>query len=698
MTNSSPTPKVRFGPFELDLAAGRLCKEGRTVRVQELPLRVLTSLLETPGELVTHEMLRERLWGQTIVDYEDGLHTAVCKLRDALGDSAANPRFVVTVARRGYRFIAPVSPDMNLQRRPLPSPSRPFLGAFLLATLLALVFMSLWFRSRSARIGAEQSGRTSLDAIPVTRYPGIERSPSLSPDGRQVAFAWNGDNADNLDIYRQNVEGGPPVRLTTDPAAEDFPAWSPDGGRIAFLRGGAVYLIPSIGGHEVWLTSAVGLGLAWSPDGSLLAVSSQDSETEPPGIFITSVETGLRHRLTTPTSVTRDELPAFSPDGKKVAFVRRRTTTSDVFLVAVAGGASRQLTDFGEPIDGVAWTPDSEFVVFGGTGGIFEVPVRSRTPQSPTRLGVSDVGAGQPAISRSTPNGRTLLIFSWYPMSYKIWGMPTGRSSAASPVRIASSNLGDWGPGISPDGRKVAFISRRTGVGEIWLSGADGSNPSQLTRFGRGLGVGSLSWSPDGKSIALDATLQGNRDIYLLRADGAAMVRLTGLSSDDAQPTWSNDGHWIYFMSDRSGTRQIWKMREDGRQAIQLTQRGGYRAFESPDGQSVLYTKELPYRGLWSVPVAGGSEVSVLESVWPDSWRLAGDGVYYVDFDHSAPSRYPVNRFDLKTGEVSTVAVIPMCVPQGIPALAVRQDGNFIAWTSSGERNSDLKMVPNFRW
>ena len=695
--------KVRFGLFELDLATGRLCKEGQTVRLQDLPLRVLSSLLETPGELVTHETLRERLWGQTVVDYEDGLHTAVCKLRDALGDSAASPRFVVTVARHGYRFIAPVSPangDMNPRSRSLPIPARPLLGAFVLMTVLALTFMFLWLRGRSARLGAEQVGRTSLDAIPVTSYPGLERSPSLSPDGRRVAFAWNGDNADNLDIYIQNVEGGPPIRLTTDPAADDCPAWSPDGGRIAFLRGGAVYLIPSIGGREVRLTSTVEQGLTWSPDGSLLAISSRDSESEPTGIFVVSVETGLRRRLTTPSSVARDVLPAFSPDGKEVVFVRRRTTTSDVFLVALTGGPARQLTDLGQPMSGVAWTPDSEFVVFGGLEGLFKVPVRSRAPQSPVRLAVSDVGAGQPAISRSTPNGRTLLIYSWYPMTYKIWGMSTGRpgSGGASPARLASSNLGDWGPGISPDGGKIAFISHRTGVEEIWVSGADGANPRQLTRFGSGPGVESLNWSPDGESIAFDATLQGNRDIYLIRADGAAMTRLTDLPSDDGQPSWSNDGHWIYFMSDRSGTRQIWKMREDGRQATQLTKSGGYRAFESPDSRSVLYTKELAQRGLWSVPVTGGSEVSMLESVWPDSWKLAGDGIYYVDFDHSAPSRYPVNRFDLNTRRVSAMALIPMCVPHGIPALTVRRDGGFIAWTSSGERNSDLKIVPNFRW
>src|SRR6478736_1581113 len=97
---------IRFGVFEADRATGELRKAGRRIRLQEQPFRILLVLLERQGEVVLRDELRERIWGETNVDFEEGLNTAVRKLRDALGDSATNPRFIETLPRRGYRFIA----------------------------------------------------------------------------------------------------------------------------------------------------------------------------------------------------------------------------------------------------------------------------------------------------------------------------------------------------------------------------------------------------------------------------------------------------------------------------------------------------------------------------------------------------------------------------------------------------------------
>src|SRR5436853_3853384 len=100
---------IRFGVFEVDLPAGRIRRNGLRVHLQAQPFRVLAMLLERPGEVVTREDLRARLWpSDTFVDFDHGLNAAVKRLRDALGDKASNPRFVETLARRGYRFLAPV--------------------------------------------------------------------------------------------------------------------------------------------------------------------------------------------------------------------------------------------------------------------------------------------------------------------------------------------------------------------------------------------------------------------------------------------------------------------------------------------------------------------------------------------------------------------------------------------------------------
>jgi DNA-binding winged helix-turn-helix (wHTH) protein len=121
---------IRFGVFEADRTTGELRKAGRRIRLQDQPFRILLLLLEHQGEVVWRDELRDRIWGETYVDFEEGLNTAVLKLRDALGDSAANPRFIETLPRRGYRFIAtaevvrgtPILPEpKNVPvKRPLP--------------------------------------------------------------------------------------------------------------------------------------------------------------------------------------------------------------------------------------------------------------------------------------------------------------------------------------------------------------------------------------------------------------------------------------------------------------------------------------------------------------------------------------------------------------------------------------------------
>jgi DNA-binding winged helix-turn-helix (wHTH) protein len=181
--------KIRFGLFEFDSSTRELRKQGRRLKLQDLPLRLLTSLLQAPGELVPYEKLRGDLWGDTFVNFDDGLHTAVRKLREGLGDSATNPRFVATVPRHGYRFIAPVAPPQEAEK-PLPQPSRRTSAFYLpIGTLVALsVAVSLLGWHTASKSGDAKPLLQTV--VPLTSSPGFQRSPSFSPDGRQVAFAW----------------------------------------------------------------------------------------------------------------------------------------------------------------------------------------------------------------------------------------------------------------------------------------------------------------------------------------------------------------------------------------------------------------------------------------------------------------------------------------------------------------------------
>ena len=230
--------------------------------------------------------------------------------------------------------------------------------------------------------GIWNSRRTApLSAVPLTSLSGWESDPALSPDGSHLAFSWTRDgDARNGDIYVQLIGAGTPLRLTTDPADDRSPAWSPDGRHIAFLRclgsEPGVFTVPALGGPERKLqatacspsTQEEGRSLDWSDDGKLLAFSDKTS-ADGFSIFLLSIETLEKRRLTFPPVEHQADLrPAFSPDGRSVAFARGGGTTEPgLFVVPVAGGEPRPLSlgdvwTGGVP-SGHTWTPDGSSIV-----------------------------------------------------------------------------------------------------------------------------------------------------------------------------------------------------------------------------------------------------------------------------------------------------------------------------------------------
>lgn len=234
----------RFGLFEIDATAGELRKESRPVKLQEQPFQLLLLLVQRAGEVVTREELQRSVWpADTFVDFDHGVNTAVKKIRQALGDSAQNPRFVETLPRKGYRFIAPVSrPEAVAVPAVLPSPpvrwQVPAIG------VAALVLAGgLWYAMRSKPVPvAEIAGVPA----PFSSEPGLETDANFSPDGRRVAYSWNGPGRDNFDIYVKETGVETPVRLTSDPGRDYGPAFSPDGSGSRFCANGKERGPPSL--------------------------------------------------------------------------------------------------------------------------------------------------------------------------------------------------------------------------------------------------------------------------------------------------------------------------------------------------------------------------------------------------------------------------------------------------------------------
>lgn len=708
---------IRFDVFEVDLSTGQLTKRNRRVKVQDLPFRLLVALIEQPGGIVSREQLRERLWGDTVVDFDDGLHTAIRKLRDALGDSATHPRFIETVPRRGYRFVAPVSlgarvddekpietrtvatepiihgePEVAVARRVLPSYIW-IAGAVILALGLLVVLYN-----NNARSPAPVA-----DLVPVTSYRGLQRSPALSPDGAQMAFTWDGGTGANLDLYVQNIDGSSRVKLTSGQAPHLYPAWSPDGRTIAFVKNGEVFLVPATGGQEHKITTAAGSGLSWSADSQTIALSDRETPSGPLAIFLISVRSRERRRLTAPAaSKETDSWPAFSPGGREIAFVRATTTSTDVNRMSVTGGLPTRVAMVGRPVRGLIWSPDGQYLLIA-TGrqapGLVAVPANARDMAHLDRIDIAGSDVYEPSVITRGPKREIDLAYAHELSNWDVWGTTVG-SNRLPPMPLAASSRADQAPSFSPDGLRLAFSSGRSGFEEIWVSMADGSEPHQLTHFNAGL-ASSPRWSPDGQRIVFDATIDNNRDIYVIGAGGGSPTRMTREISAEAQPNWSRSGQWLYFMSDRSGSQQVWKMPAGGGQPLQITKGGGYQAFESPDGQTVYYAKQRHAPGIWSVPVNGGPELIVSDLAWQNLWSVANDGIYYFDLSGQAqqvfanPREIPVRKIDLASRKVTTVANILTDLPDGVPAFDVRSDGKYLAWVGRREHHSELMLIRN---
>jgi Tol biopolymer transport system component len=203
----------------------------------------------------------------------------------------------------------------------------------------------------------------------------------------------------------------------------------------------------------------------------------------------------------------------------------------------------------------------------------------------------------------------------------------TGKAS--SHTNLISSTFQDDSPAYSPDGKRIAFVSDRTGSLEIWLCDGDGGDSIPLTSFG-GPHTGTPRWTPGGHQIAFDSGVEANQEIFIISADGGKPRRLTSDPALDMVPNWSRDGRWIYFCSNRSGDWQVWKVPVEGGQAVQVTRQGGFEGFESVDGKFIYYSKLTPLPELWRVPVEGGEETHILEldkTGHRRSWAVAKQGI-----------------------------------------------------------------------
>jgi Tol biopolymer transport system component/DNA-binding winged helix-turn-helix (wHTH) protein len=665
--NSSSPAQARIGSFALDIQAGELHKSGLKVRLQEQPRQVLAMLVDRPGEVVTREELRRRLWPvDTFVDFDHGLNKAINKLREALGDDADKPRYIETLPRRSYRLIAPVepiparpsSPDGEFSSKPVTAGTPPPLqeaGAHQTGWRVAVVAMfgillaailALWLATHRAQPKPELKQRR-LTANPV-EHP--VSGAAISPDGKYLAYS------DPAGIHVKLIETGETHTITPQ-----------RGSRSAGSQAGE--FAPS---NAAWVLAG------WFPDGRRLLANL--GEEKGYSIWTLSILGGSPRKLREAACAN-----SVSPDGSLIVFTTGGTPSMpfrELWVMGPQGEQARKIavTDQTRGFLEAAWAPDGRRIATLACGNRRAIETH-------------DLTGGRPILVASNPNlGKNYEALVWLSDGRLIY------PQAEPPPNQSYDNL--WEIKVDPRTGEPAGKPRRV---TNWVD----------THFW------GLSATADGKRLAF---IKGNpqTDVYVgeLEANGRrlkAPKRLTLDEHYDIPFGWTPDGNAVLFVSDRNGTLNIFKQALDQDSAEPLTAglephlemfdclNGGAPQL-SPDGLWILYSEAsrkdnsdssaAPHR-LMRLPVAGGPSEFVLEAGALPQIRCAlpPANLCVLGEWSQAQKQLVLTALDPLKGRSRELARIRTQRPSGIVGWALSQDASRIAYSEYDEQEGRIRIM-----
>ena len=493
------------------------------------------------------------------------------------------------------------------------------------------------------------------------------------------------------------------LRLTQHASEWVSPAWSPDGTQVAFHRmDGAdtgIYVVPALGGPERKLRSTrmpvtnFLTAINWSQDGKWIAFADAAPEEEHARVYLLSMETLEDKQIPINPMCLWEGLPAFSHNGESLAYwCLRGGYDAILYSVPVRGGEPKTVSSFRAFPRGLAWSADDERLIYSlnSLGGGFsdELGEVSVNTGSTSQLAFS----GNAMLPTVSSKGNKLAYSDAFSSSEILRRDLLHPESPA--VELIPSSRAQWDAHYSPDGKRIAFSSLRSGLLGVWISNHDGATLVQISN--PDVVSGSAQWSPDGKMVAFDSFPGEYWEIYVVDVAERRPRKVVTNITDVIRPQWSSDGKWIYFISKGPGREGVYRCPASGGDAVLLAKDiNAINPRESLDGKTVYFASDHDRSTLKKVALPAQPDTESKVDGMPriseaELWTISRGGIYFVPADAPRSLRY----FDFATRQVRPIFEVDKDFSTG---LSVSPDGRWILYSLVGHQSSDIMIVDHFQ-
>lgn len=677
------THPFKIGEWLVEPELQRISRKRETRKLEYKMMEILVLLAQNAGEVVTKERLHEQVWNGVFVT-DNALTRTVSKLRKALDDDPVNSEYIETISKSGYRLIASVNQAGNIQHSTFgySAPKRKWLAALLVAILLG-VFTSMNISSRDIYKGAH-------DPKPVSTLVGPELAHDIAPGGEKITFTHVNSENGVPDVYVRFLDDLSLVNFTDRNTPQGYGIWSPDGRYIAYASAEdeacSIFMESDMGGQKIRIGECFSRpeDFVWSPNGKTIAFTDQ-KPNQNRTIYFLDVENRTVKEALSPESNTSHRDPTFTVDGEYLVFRKKiNGQGADIFKYHLADRNMKQLTFDNSSIFGLDVFDKDRQVIFssnrGGQWALWRMPFAGGQP---ARLLINDRILLEPKVSSNDAK----LIYKSVSDQTQLWRFDR-KDPDMGLVSVAKSTRTDMHPALSADGKKLAFVSDRSGHFEIWIRNLETGTETKMTSF-EGKFVNMPSWSPDGSEIVFDARVKGDHNVFILDVASRMIRTHVQMEGDQVNARYSLDGRTVFFASNHAGNWQVWKKSVDSEPKL-VTDNGGFHLQEGYD--DYLYFARMDTLGLWRRhKTEDGPDQLFLAQIGPTewgSWITTKQGIIYLDRS---------NKLSVKlmsyNGQTSLILSPDKRIQLSTPTLTAIPDGSSLVFAQIEKSEDELMMV-----